>query len=272
MDKISVVSICYNLSSEIEKTIRSVLDQTYSNLEYIIVDGGSKDGTVDVIQRVLDDYPTADVNFKSERDKGIYDAMNKGLERASGDWVIFMNGGDWFHSKNTIAEFFTCIKQNTVIAHGDIIHENNGYRYRVSPAPLKAMSRCMAVKHQATFTRLNYHKKHLFDTTYKSAGDYDFFYKAHFVDNVTFQYIPLVVAHFNGIGGESTSNKWNSQIEHLKVMGKENSFVDLIKIGYDYFDIGLKLWIKSHLMPQKVAKRIEIARVRRQGMTEIEID
>lgn len=271
-DKVSVVTICYNLADSIEKTLRSVLDQTYSNLEYVIVDGGSKDATQSVIERVLSEYSSAEVNYKSERDGGIYDAMNRGLERATGDWVIFMNGGDWFHSSDTIEKFIPQIEPDTIIAHGDIISEGKGYRYRVKPWPLEMMNRYMAVKHQATFTRLSYHKAHPFDITYRSAGDYDFFYKAHFSDHVKFQYIPMIVGHFQGWEGESTSNKWNSHLEYLRVRGVQSNAWEKFMIRCQYWDIAWKGWVKRHLLSEKKARDIEIARIRRAGGSEIEID
>ena len=271
-DKISVVTICYNIVESIERTLRSVFEQTYSNLEYVIVDGGSNDGTQSVIESVVSEYPFADVKYKSERDGGIYDAMNKGLERATGDWVIFMNGGDWFHSSDTIEKFMPRIESDTIIAHGDIISEGRGYRYRVKPQPLEMMNKYMAVKHQATLTRLSYHKAHPFDITYRSAGDYDFFYKAHYKDHVKFQYIPIVVAHFQGWSGESTSNKWNSHLEYLRVRGLQSNILEKFLIRCKYWDIAWKGWVKNHLLSEKNARDLEIARIHRIGGLEIEVD
>ena len=87
---ISVVTVSYNAVSTIEQTILSVINQTYPHIEYIIIDGGSTDGTVDVIKKYADKI----TYWVSEPDKGIYDAMNKGLRRVRGDWCVFMNSGD----------------------------------------------------------------------------------------------------------------------------------------------------------------------------------
>lgn len=94
--KISVITICYNAEKEIERTMRSVLNQSFHDLEYVIVDGDSKDGTLRIINQVASDYPTRDVKIISEPDKGIYDAMNKGIHIASGEWLNMMNAGDVF--------------------------------------------------------------------------------------------------------------------------------------------------------------------------------
>ena len=83
--KISVITICYNAVNDIERTIRSVLDQTFDDIEYIVVDGASKDGTPDRVRALFAEYPQRNVKLISEPDKGIYDAMNKGIKAASGE-------------------------------------------------------------------------------------------------------------------------------------------------------------------------------------------
>ena len=105
--KITVVTVCYNASGVIEQTMRSVLGQTYSNMEYVIVDGASKDNTLDIINKVSAEYPQANIVIKSEPDRGIYDAMNKGIGLATGDWINFMNAGDQFVSDDTLAKVFS---------------------------------------------------------------------------------------------------------------------------------------------------------------------
>lgn len=96
--KISIITIVYNNVRDIEYTISSVIKQTYKNIEYIIIDGASNDGTIDIINKYHDQVDV----FVSEKDKGIYDAMNKGLGKASGDYVLFLNSGDELYDKQTI--------------------------------------------------------------------------------------------------------------------------------------------------------------------------
>lgn len=98
--KITVVTVCYNASATLEQTMLSVLNQTYPNIEYIVIDGGSTDGTVEIIKKYADRI----AYWVSEPDKGIYDAMNKSIAKASGEYINFMNAGDSFHANDTIAK------------------------------------------------------------------------------------------------------------------------------------------------------------------------
>lgn len=99
---ISVVTVCYNAADTIEKTMLSVLNQTYHDIEYIIIDGGSTDGTVEIIRKYADRI----AYWVSEPDKGIYDAMNKGIKVATGEWINFMNAGDEFVDEGVIEKLF----------------------------------------------------------------------------------------------------------------------------------------------------------------------
>ncbi|MBR1538500.1 MAG: glycosyltransferase, partial [Bacteroidales bacterium] len=102
--RISVVTICYNARNVVEKTILSVVGQTYGNLEYLIIDGASKDGTMTVIDRYRERIETTG-RIVSEPDKGLYDAMNKGIRLATGQWILFMNADDVFVDEHVVADF-----------------------------------------------------------------------------------------------------------------------------------------------------------------------
>lgn len=113
---ISVITVVYNAAQTLEPTMLSVINQTYKNVEYIIIDGGSTDGTVDIIKK----YEDKIAYWVSESDKGIYDAMNKGIDRATGEWINFMNAGDSFATQDVLCTVFERGHYNDI----DIIYGN----------------------------------------------------------------------------------------------------------------------------------------------------
>lgn len=121
--KLTVISVSFNCAHDIEETILSVLKQTYSNIEYIIIDGGSTDGTLDVLRK----YEYAIDYWVSEPDRGIYDAMNKGICLARGEWLNFMNAGDLFSGGEIVKEIFT---EPANYLHNDFIYSDILFRYR----------------------------------------------------------------------------------------------------------------------------------------------
>lgn len=127
---ISIITVCFNSEKEIAQTMKSVLDQTYINIEYLIIDGGSKDHTIDIIKTVLAKYPGKNVKFFTESDNGIYDAMNKAIHLASGTWLNFMNAGDQFASKTIIEDVLhSDIIEGHSFVYSDFI-ASNGVSYR----------------------------------------------------------------------------------------------------------------------------------------------
>lgn len=167
--KITVVTVCYNAERDIEKTMLSVINQTYDNIEYIIVDGASKDGTMQVVEKYKDKITM----IVSEPDKGIFDAMNKGIQFASGEWLNFMNVGDKFYDDNVIENLFIdSIGDNVGVVFGDTYNNNGLYKMRpfiYTPDKLCPMGIC----HQSLFVRTSLAKENPFDPSYKVAADYN---------------------------------------------------------------------------------------------------
>lgn len=149
--KISIITVVFNGHSLLERTIKSVLIQTYPHIEYIIIDGASKDGTLDII----DKYRPRIQTIISEKDKGIYDAMNKGLSAATGDYVLFLNAGDELYSDNTINEVFASSKEADVYyGNTAVVDEQRnilGDRRLTPPSILtwKSFKFGMSVSHQS---------------------------------------------------------------------------------------------------------------------------
>lgn len=170
--KISVVTVCYNAIECIEDTILSVIEQTYENIEYIVIDGASIDGTVEVINRYRDKISY----FVSEPDKGIYDAMNKGIKVASGDWINFMNAGDFFYQSDVLERVASEVNKNYGVVFGDLAIVKNGILYRESARPFykkDKLQHYMGFNHQCTFVRLDLAKESPFDLRFKLAADYN---------------------------------------------------------------------------------------------------
>jgi glycosyltransferase involved in cell wall biosynthesis len=156
---VSIVTVVFNNREGIEKTIRSVIGQTYSDIEYIIIDGGSKDGTLDVIKK----YESKIAFWISEKDKGIYDAMNKGLRAAKGDFVLFLNSGDLIADETVIekviqsANHADCYYGETLLMNGEgeILGTRTELTTRKLPENLtwKDMINGMVVSHQSILFR-----------------------------------------------------------------------------------------------------------------------
>ncbi|MCQ2268244.1 MAG: glycosyltransferase [Bacteroidaceae bacterium] len=173
--KISVITVTYNCKDTIELTIQNVLNQTYSNVEYIIIDGNSTDGTREIIERYADRLGY----WISEPDKGIYDAMNKGLKVATGEWVLFRNSGDYFFEPTTIQQVFEWYEDNgeDLITGGTRNFYHDGYFDSVYRAVSESVWDKALFSHPSTFIRLKTHLKILFPDNLKIAGDYYFFQK-----------------------------------------------------------------------------------------------
>ena len=200
--KVSIITVCYNCEDSIEVTLNSVLKQTFKNIEYIIVDGKSTDNSLKIIYKYKNDLKNNTKNLKiiSEKDFGVYDGMNKGVELASGEWIIFLNSGDAFYDKDTIKNIFDNKKYKEDVLYGDvkiIINETNSKI--VKAKSINSIYYGMPFCHQSSFTRATVLKKYKFDLNYKIASDYDFFLKIY-KKGYKFKYINSIFSIYDGNG------------------------------------------------------------------------
>ncbi len=218
--KVSVVTIVFNDIQNIEKTILSVINQTYDNIEYIVIDGGSTDGTVDVIQKYKDRIR----NWCSESDKGIYDAMNKGIARATGKWINFMNSGDYFYDNHVIENCINAIPKNKdhKIVYGNFIWENENIENFVIAKNSIKMHYTMPSCHQSFLIDTQLHKKNPYDTDYKIAADFDFLCRMK-SEGIRFLKIPVTIAVYQG-GGLSESMEDVKGKEFSEIFKKYNKY------------------------------------------------
>lgn len=240
MHKISVVTINRNNADGLEKTILSVINQTYDNIEYIIIDGASTDSSVDIIKK----YEKHISYWVSEPDAGIYDAMNKSIEKAAGEWINFMNSGDIFANNNVLENIFT--PNHTEILNADIIYGNTiqiipNIAFLVKAGNINTIDQDKPFCHQSAFVRTDVHKKYLFNTEYKICADYDFFYKAYNC-GLIFKHVDETVAIFNCIGSYSAYDTFITVKEHcvIKNIKSKKTLYRLIlnkKIRVNFFNI-----------------------------------
>lgn len=204
---ISIVTINLNNKKGLERTIKSVLAQTcFDEIQYIVIDGGSTDGSVDVIKQYADgiDY------WVSEKDKGIFNAMNKGLSYLKGDYVLFLNSGDYLVSKTTIEEVLKYLDGSAIVYGNQIFSKKNkamvnytSYDYVtefVDKYPDKlddTFFKRRALPHQSTFIKCDYHKKHHYSEDYKIIGDWKLMREAIMIDKVSYKHIPMIVSNYN---------------------------------------------------------------------------
>ena len=213
MLKISIVTVCYNEAADIAVTLRSVAEQTYRNIEHIVQDGGSTDGTVDIVRKYADEHPN--VIMDSTKDGGIYYGMNAGLEKCTGDYVIFCNGGDKFASVDVVAQMAQKVNEDNLpdIVYGDCAIEVKGQlMVRAAHGP-RFIKIGMPAAHEAILYKLALVRELdlLYDTSYCIGADYKF--TCQFVRaSKTFAYLPMPIVIFTS-GGVSTVHQWRGMME-----------------------------------------------------------
>lgn len=186
MYKITVITVVRNGEKTLERTILSVLNQTYGNIEYIVIDGASTDGTLGIIKSYDEQvrngaFPHVTFRWISEQDKGIYDAMNKGIDLATGEWINFMNSGDVFSNELVLKSLFDNKEYLLEIAliYGNTSFRNNN-RISLQKTKLISAKDPMPFCHQSVFVRTPTMQKIKFDTSYSIMADRVLFYRLYF--------------------------------------------------------------------------------------------
>jgi glycosyltransferase involved in cell wall biosynthesis len=224
--KLSVITIVYNNVRDIERTVLSVLNQSYSNIEYLIIDGASNDGTMDILRQ----YESRISKLVSEKDKGIYDAMNKGLALATGDYVLFMNSGDEIYASNTVERIFAS-GDDADIYYGetemfDEAWQSLGQRRHKAPEAFtwKDFKYGMSISHQAIYIRKSLTEP--YDLTYKLSSDIDWILKAAKKAKKIVN-VKAVVAKYL-VGGMSKKKHRQSLAERFSIFVKHYGLIPTI--------------------------------------------
>ena len=254
--KLSIITINYNNAEGLRKTLASVAAQTFRDFEHIIVDGGSTDESVEIIRQYADNEAIRPENSKadnlalspyhlitsspiiwiSEPDSGIYNAMNKGIKMASGEYLLFLNSGDYLVGADTLSKVFQIAKDNIDVIYGDIkVVYNNQEIIKESPD---------VVTFQYLYSNAIFHsggsfiKKTLFDSSgvydenLRIVSDWKFFVEIFILKNVSYQHINLILSVFD-LCGISTENQELMMKERMLVL--RDLFPERILLDYEKF-------------------------------------
>lgn len=236
--RISVVTVCFNSAETLESTILSVLNQTYPNVEYIVIDGGSTDGTVDIIKKYADRI----AYWVSEPDNGIYDAMNKGVRAATGDYMNFMNAGDGFYDNGVIERCVPYLNTDPDVAFGSVYGISpTGDNAEVKPDPFytqKRKRKYPGICHQSTFVKAALQRQHGFDTRYSIAADFNLL-SIIYNNGGKFLEIPHCIATYETTGF-STKNHRQRMREFAEISGLDP---DSLRVRVKIATYSVKLFI-----------------------------
>jgi glycosyltransferase involved in cell wall biosynthesis len=242
MAKISIITVTFNCQGSIEATINSILTQHFSNFELIIIDGASTDGTLNVINK----YKNRIKCIVSEPDNGIFDAMNKGIERANGDFVLFMNSGDTFVN-NDVLSLINFDKEYGVI-YGNMVINVRNKKLECKPEPFfksKDYIKTMGICHQCIFVRTDLAKRYKFSPEFKIAADFNMIFQI-WKKGYKFKYVDVPIANYDTTG--FSAQNYHKQLKEIcRIWGIENKFATKLVLLYLTSKATLKCKIKKIL-------------------------
>lgn len=225
-DLVTIVTVTYNAENLLEETLLSVINQSYKNIEYIIIDGASTDKTIDIIKKYEDK-----INYwVSEPDDGIYFAMNKAIEKATGEWINFMNAGDTFFDLNTIQDIMNLKSADAELLYGNLQFKGSKTQYRAQDK--SKWYEYLPFNHQTLFTTTSLMKEFPFNTCYRIAADQDFMIRMFHAEK-NFFYIDRIIVLFSP-GGYTSDNHFLSCVESLQVLLNNGVNVKSVKKSHWY--------------------------------------
>ena len=214
--KLSIITINYNNKEGLQKTIDSVVNQTWRNFEWIIIDGGSTDGSKELIEQ----YQQHFAYWCSEPDKGVYNAMNKGIDHAQGEYLLFLNSGDALHNSNTLEEIGLSQFCADIIS-GEAVSQGTGKPMKIYHPDIVCQLFFDSLNHQATFIKRALFDKYQYNEDNRIVSDWEFFIRAILIDGCSYSYSEVVVADFDPYGISNQEDMFSlQQSERKRVLEK----------------------------------------------------
>lgn len=215
--KLSIITVNLNDRDGLQKTIDSVVSQTFKDFEWIVIDGGSTDGSKEIIEQYTNHFSY----WVSEPDKGIYNAMNKGIKAAKGDYVQFLNSGDCLKNTTTLDEVFSDFKDGDIIYGDCVVRVSDTVQQEIHYKPIFSLKLLLdgSINHQSSFIKRNLLNEELYDETLRIASDRKFFIRKA-LEGKSFVHLNRIIAIFD-INGISTTQAELLQKENNKVTQEE---------------------------------------------------
>lgn len=221
--KLSIITINYNNSGDLENTIKSVISQDFKDYEYIVIDGGSTDGSIDIIKKYEDEIDY----WVSEPDKGIYNAMNKGVDHSNGEYCNFMNSGDLFYNSNVLRNVFSNNYTEDIITGVTIEKDKNKTRFNTNKDITFLTLYRDTISHQASFIKTDILRKYPYNETLEIVSDWEFWIKSLIINNCSHIFDKNIIAKVDTTGISVTNNAVR-EFERKNVL-KENIPARILK-------------------------------------------
>ncbi len=251
MSKLSIITINYNNAEGLKCTLYSVASQTYREFEHIVIDGGSTDGSVEIIKDYVNQYVMYDVSWISEPDKGIYDAMNKGVSKSSGEYLYFLNSGDTLASPSVLADVADKLNDTDLL----IGRVNKTYRGRVVDQTDLLSEKDMSlyymylhgINHQSAFIKRDLLTKNPYDTSVKMGADWKFFVQTIVLGGASTKFVDIMFANYDLSGLSSNTPAVKKERDAiLNTIVPERIARDYRVIAPHYFEVIRVDWLLRH--------------------------
>lgn len=249
--RLSIITINYNNAEGLRQTLASVAMQTCHDIEHIVIDGDSTDGSVDIINEYVNPCMMYDVLWVSEKDKGIYDAMNKGVKKANGDYLYFLNSGDVLADEKVIEGLMrqlgdadivvgrvNCVSNGDIVGQTPLLSETDMSMYQMY---------LHGINHQSAIIRRSIQLEHLYDATLKIGADWKFFVEAIVLGGAKVKFVDSIFANYDVSGVSSNTAQLRQEREKILAdILPERIARDYLAIAPHYYDVVRVEWLLHH--------------------------